>query len=143
MELIVFVNNIHISMSKTARKLLFLQSVQQQLLQWLHLQKQNYEKIIRKLASVWSFEVQGSQKCAVSPEMILLEERADRDRSFTYVLRQVKTVFFTSYYLCGRIHRFLSMSTLHMNGLCICKQFNSRYIDYAYQLIESVILLRK
>ena len=71
--------------------------------------------------------------------MIPLEERTDQYRTFTYVLKQAKTVFFSLYNLPGRIHRFFRKSTLYMNGFSNSKQFDSICLDYAYQLVESVV----
>ena len=71
--------------------------------------------------------------------MIPLEERTDQYRAFTYVLKQAKTVFFSLYNLPGRIHRFFRKSTLYINGFSNSKQFDSICLDYAYQLVESVV----
>ena len=71
--------------------------------------------------------------------MIPLEERTDQYRAFTYVLKQAKTVFFSLCNLPGRIHRFFRKSTLYINGFSNSKQFDSICLDYAYQLVESVV----
>ena len=84
----------------------------------------------------FEFEIHGNAE--FEPEVISLEERADWDRCFTYVLRQAKAVFFPSYYLCDRIHRFLCKSALYMNDCSNSEQFNSICLDYAYQFVESV-----
>ena len=58
----------------------------------------------------------------------------------TYVLKQGKTVFFSSYYLSvSRIHSFLRESTLYINGFYNSEQFDSICLGYAYELIESVV----
>ena len=69
---------------------------------------------------------------------ILLEERSDQDRLFTYVLKQAKTVFFSSYYFSG-MNRFLRKSTLYINDFSNNEQFDTIYLDYAYELVESVV----
>ena len=71
--------------------------------------------------------------------MIPLEERTERNRTFTCVLKEAKTVFFSLYNLPGRIHRFFRKSTLYINGFSNSKQFDSICLDYAYQLVESVV----
>ena len=71
--------------------------------------------------------------------MTPLEERTDRCRAITYVLKQAKTVFFSLYNLPGKIHRFFRKSTLYVNGFSNSDQFDSICLDYAYQLVESVV----
>ena len=57
-----------------------------------------------------------------------------------HVLKQGKTVFFSSYYLSVRIHSFLRESTLYiLNSFYNSEQFDSICSDYAYQLVESVV----
>ena len=71
--------------------------------------------------------------------MIPLEVRTNRYRAFTYVLKQAKIVFFSLYNFPGRIHHFFHKSTLYMNGFSNSDQFDSICLDYAFQLVESVI----
>ena len=75
--------------------------------------------------------------------MIQLKERIDRYRQFIYVLKQAKTVFFSTYSLPGRIYRFFPKPTLYINGYFNSEQFNSIYWGYAYKLVESVVSHRK
>ena len=58
--------------------------------------------------------------------MMSLEERIDRDSEFAHVLNKEKL-------------RFLHKSTLSINGFCNSQQFDSICLDYAYQLVESVL----
>ena len=58
--------------------------------------------------------------------MVPLEERIDRDREFAHVFSKQKL-------------RFLHKSTLSINGFCNSEQFDSICLDYAYQLVESVL----
>ena len=50
-----------------------------------------------------------------------------------------KTVFCSSNYLSGRIHRFPRRSTLHVNGFSNSERFDSICLDCAYQLVDLVI----
>ena len=54
-----------------------------------------------------------------------LEERIDRDREFMHVLNKQKLRF---------LHKFVSI-----NGFSNSEQFDSIYLDFAYQLVESVL----
>ena len=54
-----------------------------------------------------------------------------------------ETVFFSWNYLSGRIDRFLHKSTLYINGLSNTEQFDSTFLDYAYQIVELVTSLEK
>ena len=56
-----------------------------------------------------------------------------------HVLKQAKTVFFSSYCLSGRIHRFLRKSILHTKSFSNGDQFDSICLNYAYQPVESVV----
>ena len=58
-------------------------------------------------------------------------------------MRQAKTLFVSSYYLSGRVHRFLRKSTLYINGLSNSEKFDLICLDYAYQIAKSVISHRK
>ena len=46
---------------------------------------------------------------------------------------------FPSFCLSGRIHIFFRESTLCINGFSSSEQFDSIYLDYAYQLVGSVV----
>ena len=59
-------------------------------------------------------------------EAISLEEKVGRDWEFTYVLNKQKL-------------RFLHNSTVYIKGFCNSEQFDSIYLAYAYQLVESVV----
>ena len=69
--------------------------------------------------------------------MLPLEVRTDRYRAFTFF--EKKTVFFSLYNLPGETHHFFRKSTLYINGFSNSEQFDSIYLDYAYQLVESVV----
>ena len=56
-----------------------------------------------------------------------------------YHNEKTKTVFFSSYNLPGRIHRSFRKSTLYISGFPNSEQFDSICLDYAYQLVESVV----
>ena len=71
--------------------------------------------------------------------MIPLEVRTNRYRAFTYVLKQGKNRVLLLYNFPGRIHHFFHKSTLYMNGFSNSDQFDSICLDYAFQLVESVI----
>ena len=71
-------------------------------------------------------EVESHKNPEFEQETISLEERVDQDREFTYVLNKQKS-------------RFLHKSTLYINGFCNSEQFDSICLDYAYQLVESVV----
>ena len=71
--------------------------------------------------------------------MIPLEVRTDPYRAFTNVLTQAKTMFFSLYNFPGRIHHFFRKSTLYMNDFSNSDQFHSICLDYAFQLVESVV----
>ena len=44
-----------------------------------------------------------------------------------------------TYYLSGRIHPFLRKCTLYINGFSNSDQFDSICLDYAYQIVKSVV----
>ena len=71
-------------------------------------------------------EVKSHKNADFEQETISLEKRVDRDREFTYVLNRQK------------LH-FLHKCTLYINGFCNSEQFDSICLDYAYQLVESVV----
>ena len=71
--------------------------------------------------------------------MLPLEVRTDRYRAFTYVLKQAKTMSFSLYNFPGGTHHFFHKSTLYINGFSNSHQFDSIYLDYAYQLVKSVV----
>ena len=48
-------------------------------------------------------------------------------------------MFFSSYYLSGKIDAFFCKSTLYINGLSNSEQFDSMCLDYVYQIVGSVI----
>ena len=54
-------------------------------------------------------------------------------------MKEAKTVFCSSYSLPGRIYRFFRKPTLYINGYSNSEQFDSICLDYAYQLVESVV----
>ena len=54
-------------------------------------------------------------------------------------MKQAKTVFFSSYSLRGRMYYFSRQPTLYINGFRNSEQFDSICLDYAYQLVESVV----
>ena len=66
-------------------------------------------------------------------------KRTDRYRAFMYVLKQATAVFFSLYNFFGRIHHFFRRSILYINGFSNSDQFDSICLDYAYQLVESVV----
>ena len=70
-------------------------------------------------------KVESHKNAKFEQEMISLEERVDWDREFTYVLNNQKL-------------RFLHKCALYLNGFCNSEQFDSIWLDYAYQLVESV-----
>ena len=88
---------------------------------------------------IWNFRLTKMLILSNIQYHIPLEVRTDRYRVFTYVLRQAKTVIFSLYNFPGRIHHFFCKSTLYINGFSNSDQFDSIYLDYASQLVESVI----
>ena len=81
---------------------------------------------IRTGASELVFWKSSHKNAEFEQETISLEEKVDRDREFTYILSKRK--------LC-----FLHKCTLYINGFCNSEQFDSIHLDYAYQLIKSVV----
>ena len=70
-------------------------------------------------------EVESHKIAEFEQETISLEERVvDRDRQFTYVLK---------------ISLFPQVYALYINGFCNSEQFDSIFLDCAYQLVESVV----
>ena len=56
-----------------------------------------------------------------------------------HVLKQAKTMFFSLYNLPGETQDFFHKSTLYINSFSNSDQFHSICLDYAYQLVESVV----
>ena len=72
------------------------------------------------------FQFKSHKNAKFEQEMMSLEVRIDRDREFTHVLNKQKL-------------RFFHKSTLSINGFCNSEQFDSICLDYAYQLVDSVL----
>ena len=68
-----------------------------------------YQKVSIRFGH-FEFEVHGNAE--LEQEMISLEELIEIGNLTTYVLKQTKTVFLSSYYFSSRIHCFLRKSTL-------------------------------
>ena len=54
-------------------------------------------------------------------------------------MKQAKTVFFSSYYMSGRTHRFLPKYTLYITGFSNREQFDSICLGHAYKLVQIVV----
>ena len=48
-------------------------------------------------------------------------------------------MFLISYSLPGRIYRFFYKPTLYINGYSNSEEFETICLDYAYQVVESVV----
>ena len=72
------------------------------------------------------FQFESHKNAECEQEMMSLEERIDRDREFKHVLNKQKL-------------RFSRKSALSINGFCNSEQLDSIFLEYAYQLVKSVL----